>query len=228
MNIADELRRDGIAVLRRKFRALPEFLEHLAARPVYRNHVRQGKPSEGPLGSWPWMCHDMHDVLRAPGFLEEAVSLAPLAQDYLGMQPLLYSLNAFYTEPGAQPKPDIQQFHRDADDSRFVALFLYCTDVLDDGDGPHQFVRGSHRGGDGADTVSIHGVAGTLFLADTRGLHRGLVPRRRRMVAWARFGVSDPPAAFVWDGLTPLPAVEMGQRYPSDPVLRQTVRLVVA
>jgi hypothetical protein len=38
-------------------------------------------------------------------------------------------------------------------------------------------------------TVTIRGPAGTGFLVDTYGLHRGLQPRQgRRLVAWARYG----------------------------------------
>lgn len=226
----DALRTNGITILDDRF-PLEPFLNYLSRRTVYRNHVRQGKPCEGLLGSWPWMCHDMQDAIVAPGLLEAALSVLPIARAYLEQEPLLYSLNVFYTEPsypGFQPKPDIQEFHRDADDSRFLALFVYCSDVLDETAGAHQFQVGTHTGQPSAPAVSILGPAGTMFLADTRGLHRGLVPNgQRRMIAWARWGVSDPPASYLWDGLSPTQRGLIADRYPADPELQNAIRLVV-
>lgn len=85
-----------------------------------------------------------------------------------------------------------QQFHADLDRLRFVKFFAYLTDVGPD-QGPHVYVRGSHRrrppslradrrftDGEVAarfpaeDLVSIEGPAGTIFAADTSGLHKGL------------------------------------------------------
>lgn len=223
-----DLRKDGIVILPQFFGNVCSFISHLLRYPVYNDHVRQGK-NESPLGSYPWMCHDMHDVTRAPGWLETAITLTPLAREYLAADPLLFSLNAFYYEPNATQRPDTQEFHRDADDVRFLALFVYLTDVLTDEDGPHQFQRGTQNGGDSGEVVSVYGERGTMFLADTRGLHRGLVPRRgRRAVAWARWGVTDPPPAYVWDGLRPLDRGEIGARYPDDGYIQRVIRLVVS
>ena len=85
-----------------------------------------------------------------------------------------------------------QRFHADLDRLRFVKFFAYLTDVGPD-QGPHVYVRGSHRRRPTAlradrrfrddevrarfperDLVSIEGPAGTVFAADTSGLHKGL------------------------------------------------------
>jgi hypothetical protein len=85
-----------------------------------------------------------------------------------------------------------QHFHRDVDDWRFVKLFVYLTDV-DHGSGPHAYVMQSHRtvahfrarqysrrvidsryGRDRMRTVL--GPRGTAFMADTYGIHAGMVP----------------------------------------------------
>jgi len=73
-----------------------------------------------------------------------------------------------------------------------VKFFLYLTDV-DDTAGPHIYVKGSHKedvllkirrytdeeveGAFGADRI-VHftGPAGTCFLENTYGIHRGLPP----------------------------------------------------
>ena len=227
LTLLDTLHRDGLAVLLDRFADLLPFRRHLDGCPAYANHVRQGKTLEGTLGARPVMCHDMADVLAAPGFFKLALALTPLAQSYLGVEPVLYSLNAFYTEPTAKEKPDIQHFHRDTDDTSFLALFLYGTDVLRRRDGPHEFFYGTHRPGGGSRIREIYGLAGTLFLADTRGWHRGAMPSSRRLLAWARWGVSDPPAAYKWDGLKPVDRARVPD-YPDDPVLRRIVRLVAA
>lgn len=226
--ILEELHNDGIVVLPIPFK-IQSFVEYLSRQLVYQNHVRQNKPDPVPLGSHPWTCHDMGDVTRAPLLLEAALSVHGIARAYLDSKPYLYSLNAFYCEPNANPKPDIQDWHRDADDTKFLALFIYGTDVLTDDDGPHQFAVGTQRGGEERRRTSVYGTAGTMFLADTSGLHRGLVPKtNRRMLAWARWGVSCPPASYQWDGLKPLPKAEIGERYPSDPELQEAIKLVVA
>jgi hypothetical protein len=75
-----------------------------------------------------------------------------------------------------------------------VKLFVYLTDV-GPGNGPHVYVRGSHRDrplalrADRRFTddevlahyppeahVSVEAPAGTVFMADTLGLHRGTPP----------------------------------------------------
>lgn len=230
MTIVAELQRNGISVLPDMFDVSP-FVDYLAKYPVYPNHIRQGR-AEAPRGGVPWMCHDMRDVILAPGWFEKAMSLLSVASAYLGSKTYLYSLNAFYTDPVAFTKRDIQEFHRDGDDSKFLALFLYCTDVLMEDDGTHQFIMGSHNY-DGDVSLgpvrTIIGRAGTSFFANTKGLHRGVAPKsRRRMIAWARYGVSDPPAAYVWDRLSPTPKALLGERYPNDRELQEAIKLVVS
>jgi len=240
MNVTEQLRRDGIAVLPRRFENVAGMVRHLDSCPEYANHVRQRKPPvQGGLGTHPWMCRDMHDVLRAPGWLETALSTYGIAKEYLGQKPLLYSVNVFYTEPQPPaPKADIQGWHRDADDEAFLALFAYLTDVHQPEDGAHEYVLGSQgdeikndRDQPAASSRirQVLGDAGRMFLSDPRGMHRGLVPQhRRRAIAWARWGVSDPPPSYIWDMLEPIPAEQLGYgRYPDEQELRDAIRLVV-
>jgi len=228
--IVETLRRDGAVVLPQRFAFVNEFIQHLSNKPVYQNHVRQGRPDPVPIGSHPWTSYDIWDVISAPEFLETAISFIPIAESYLESPSVLYSFNAFNCEPNHQPKRDIQDWHRDADDVRFLALFMYCTDVVDENDGPHQFIRGTHQGRpDTGECVTILGPAGTLFLSDTSNIHRGLMPKRkRRTIAWARWGVSVPPASYGWDKLSPLPRAALGDRYPDDPRTRETIRFIAA
>jgi hypothetical protein len=235
--IASEVVRAGIAVIPRTMptEQVIEFNNHLSGRPLWDGHVQAKSGGRGgdPASSQS-TCWAMEDVILAPHFLEFAIELFPIAREILSGAALLYSLNAFTTYPREGPtSPDIQEFHRDYDDSKFVALFLLCSDVDSVEDGSHQFVPGSHsdpdgRGVDGREVVNITGPAGTAFLAATRGLHRGVRPcRRPRTLAWARWGVSDPPASYGWDRLSPVPSEKLGARYPADPGLQESLRLVI-
>jgi hypothetical protein len=194
--------------------------------PRYAGHVkREGLPPDGR----PITCWDMHDVMLTPYLWEWAVAFTPLAWAYLGKAPLLYSINAFESVPcDWPPHPGVEVFHRDQDDTRFLALFIYLTDVPDS-DGAHVYQCGTHNGGPTILTKEVSGPRGTAFLADTQGLHRGIRPRvAPRRMAWIRWGVSDPPASYIRDQLTPLPKERLGARYPADATMQALVRLVTA
>jgi hypothetical protein len=110
----------------------------------------------------------------------------------LGAKPTIALMSAWWSLPRADGKPEhAEMFHRDIDDYRFIKLFCYLTDV-DEASGPHVFVRGSHcvnkhteakrRLPDdfvaqefGADNIlRFTGPAGTTFLENTFGIHRGI------------------------------------------------------
>lgn len=120
-------------------------------------------------------------------------SLLALAQGYLGAAPIVDLLAMWWSAAvgtGASSAA-AQQFHFDLDRLRFLKLFVYLTDV-DQQRGPHVYVRGSHRAKpaalrhdgrhrDGAVEAAFPGMSeaitgprGSMFLADTLGLHKGL------------------------------------------------------
>ncbi len=204
-----------------------EMLAYLQTRPQYHGHVKGASVARHQPGNS--NCWAPEDVLRAPHFAEFALSLTDQARAYLGLAPLLYSVNAFTTYPIAGPmNPDIQAWHRDKDDVRFLALFVYLTDVLKPEDGAHLFKRGTHRGLSDGPSQTVLGPAGTAFFADTRGFHMGIRPSAKpRTIAWARWGVSDPPASYLWDKQSPCSREVLGTRYPSDVSLQASLHLVV-
>lgn len=128
-------------------------------------------------------------------------SLLRLAQDYIGSAPVHDLVAGWWSAPGAGSAAKAAQlFHFDLDRPRFVKLFVYLTDVGQE-TGPHAFVRGTHRflpsefRGDRrysdeeverrfrSQVLRLAGPRGTVFLADTRGLHKGEpVVRGHRLV----------------------------------------------
>jgi hypothetical protein len=218
--MSSDLVQDGIMTVN----PLPypaETLAYLEGRTRYPGHVKGASVAAHQPGNS--TCWSMEDVLTAPRLLEVALALTDDVGRYLGRPPLLYSVNAFTTYPISGPlNPDIQEWHVDKDDVRFVALFVYLTDVLREEDGAHQFQVSDGR------HMTVLGPAGMAFLADTSHLHRGLRPlQKNRTMAWARWCVTDPPASYLWDGQRPSDRAVLGSRYPSDKRLQESIRLVV-
>jgi hypothetical protein len=126
--------------------------------------------------------------------------LLAVARAYLGVEPKLAYLQMWWSSVFERnPTSHMAQlFHADLAHIKWLKIFIYLTDVTD-GTGPHSFVRGSHK----ADSegwelrrrglvrlsdedihriyrdrvVNLVGPRGTAFIADTRGFHKGHLPR---------------------------------------------------
>lgn len=158
-----------------------------------------------------------------------------LASAYLGCCPTLSSVGLRWSFPSRSRASDVQRFHRDPDDWRFVKLFVYLTDV-DENSGPHIYVQGSHRSDlrvrarpydlsyierkYGPDSARMMlGQRGTAFMADTMGIHMGKPPvERPRLMLIAQYSLL-PVYAFKYRPLAMLP------RPAVDPYIN---RLIVA
>ena len=144
-------------------------------------------------------CPHILDIINNPEVVE-------IARRYIGCRPTVSGLGLRWSLPRPARSTDVQAFHRDPDDWRFVKLFIYLTDV-DPKSGPHVYVAGSHRtrapflshlykpdeltrqyGAEALTTVT--GPAGTSFIADTYGIHAGLVPEERpRLLLQVQYSV---------------------------------------
>jgi Phytanoyl-CoA dioxygenase (PhyH) len=131
----------NVAELRRYFDIHPvhkgSHIFSFDGRPQEMARVHEGFPMSG---------YRADQVMRAPGLVDvlNDPRLIDLIEAYLGCVPTLYSVNAWWSHPADKPEmTNVQYFHRDSDDWRFVTLFIYLTDVDVDG-GPHQVVPGSH------------------------------------------------------------------------------------
>ncbi len=137
-------------------------------------------------------------------------SLLAIATRYLGTCPVQDLVAMWWStsrDDGAASAA-AQKFHFDLDRLRFLKVFVFLTDV-DADTGPHVYVPGSHRDlpwelrvdgrhSDAEVTARldrpperISGPRGTIFLADTRGLHKGQPLRRgQRLVFQTEYAVA--------------------------------------
>jgi hypothetical protein len=127
---------------------------HLEALPVHAGpHTLSGVCTQRPLDEVRQRSrlagYSMDQLLRTPQLIDilNRPAIVDLVEHYLGCVPTLYSVNAWWSFPSNTPELiNVQYFHRDTDDWRFCALFLFLTDVDIDG-GPHQVIAGSHTVG---------------------------------------------------------------------------------
>jgi len=121
------------------------------AQPVHKGpHIfsfdGRPQPHAEVRKTFPLAGYSNEQVLRAPGLLDTLndARLLDLIEQQLGCVPTLYSVNAWWSHPADKPEmTNVQYFHRDTDDFRFLTLFIYLTDVGLDG-GPHEVTPGSH------------------------------------------------------------------------------------
>ena len=124
-------------------------------------------------------------------------SILALAQEYLQCQPVADVLNMWWhTNYHKQPDSHAAQFfHFDMDRIKWLKIFVYLTDVRSE-NGPHSFVKGSHRSGGIPAKLLLRGYErltdeevrqcyadeaclaltaprGSIIVEDTRGLHKG-------------------------------------------------------
>jgi hypothetical protein len=138
---------------------------------------------------------EIQDLISRPDILS-------LVTEYFGGAPYLSACVGWWSTSNHvasdSARQNAQMFHFDMDRIKWLKLFFYINDVSEQ-NGPHIFVEGSHRSGNQPKAIrrkgyqrildqeiarfyppekvkSIVGPAGTAFLADTRGYHKGLTP----------------------------------------------------
>jgi hypothetical protein len=205
---------------------------YLDRKPVYAAHIPEFSDqiprflTDPKARAYPFGSFSMQDVVNAPELLELAFDarVLAIAEAYLGCAPSLYSIHSWWSFPG-HSSTGPQFFHRDIDDFKFLALFVYLTNI-EGGEkgGHHELIHSTQRqdllarnfdhdegfaseffppkslGGIVDETKmlrrvfgnkiqSITGKAGSVFLADTYALHRGVRPTESpRLVCWIRYG----------------------------------------
>ena len=87
--------------------------------------------------------YDLKDIIDAPHILELAnsPSLLHLAANYIGCKPTISALGLRWSFPSAGAATDVQAFHRDMEDWRYLKVLVYLTDV-DEEAGPNFYIGG--------------------------------------------------------------------------------------
>lgn len=171
-----------------------DIVEYLADKPVYFRGTSitrafcETQPADMAFG-----IHYPKDVVDCPHIMElvNAPSVIQLATEYLGCTPTLSCLGVQWSFPTNSPSL-AQCFHRDDEDWKYLRFLVYLTDV-DEGAGPHVYVKGSHRDKlplrlkfyspeelaqlyGARNLFKVFGTRGTGIVADTSGIHKGELP----------------------------------------------------
>lgn len=205
--IVDSLNREGYYIFENKLSSsLCDRIRDFAAKTPAKIEGRGTSPSElevfNPIApsciTYRLQENTISEIPEMQMLMSDPVFLA-IAEGYIGATPMLSMLNlwwstAFGTTPGSDAA---QMFHFDFDPPpKWLLFFVYLTDVGTD-NGPHVFVRGSHKSCALAsrellsrgyvrisdeeitkafgleNVVEILGGQGTVIAVDTRGFHKG-------------------------------------------------------
>ncbi|MCH2110857.1 MAG: hypothetical protein MK135_16180, partial [Polyangiaceae bacterium] len=162
-------------------------------------------------------CAVLYDLANHPEILAAV-------RAYLGVEPVISSMSLWWSFAFETASRDAELFHRDVDDWKFVKAFFYLTDV-GQLDGPHTYVPGSFRSnkllrirryqdqeitdvfGENSPR-SFEGKAGTFFLEDTFGFHKGGRPvANDRLLFQVQYSAQYIPGS-------PYPKPEQRARFP--------------
>lgn len=196
---------------------LRAYFENTPCHDPFRPHLGWFRPDSPPSPESNMGYHGIDQILQAPHVLAlfNDPQVLETAELYLGCKPILDNIGCWWSYGGAsfggrEAAKGTQRHHRDLDSLRGFKIFFYLTDVDEDG-GPHIFVKGSHRSRllstgraltdaqveaafGTADTATMTGPAGSRFLGDTYGVHKGALPRRgRRLLLSGQYNVNRTP-----------------------------------
>ncbi|MDG4876593.1 hypothetical protein P9273_15970 [Mesorhizobium sp. WSM4935] len=165
--------------------------------------------------------HYFERILDCPAALaiQKDPLLLDIARHYLGGQAKLITTRVWWSFPTGKVSDadknlaSLGKYHFDLDDWRMLKFFFYLVPV-DEGTGPHVYVRGSHKrrvlkhqltllvGHPAEEVLDVYGQqspvmltgeAGLGFVEDPFGFHMGTVPAHTpRLMMEVGFGVSKP------------------------------------
>ena len=158
-------------------------------RPHYGNFNVEKAPKDVHVANY-----IREDLVKTPNILNIAndPKILNIVQDFLGATPTISNINCWWSFSGKKEAEQAQLFHRDVDDYKFCKLFIYLTDV-NKLDGPHVYLESSANSNSltkirrysdkeiieefGNENVRYFTAgAGSMFLVNTYGFHKGLLP----------------------------------------------------
>jgi len=216
--VAQELRGKGIVPMGQlldeaQCLRLRDYFQNQKVRDVYRENLAPFAPfSDERADDCHIAHHDAKDVVKAPDILALAnhTELLAAAEAFLGCKPTISYMAAWWSYPTNMGPQQAENYHRDVDDWRFLKFFIYLTDV-DENNGPHFYVTDSagseklrkiERFEDsevksafgGQSTRCVTGTAGTGFLENTFGIHKGLpVKSGHRLIFQVVYSINPLP-----------------------------------
>ena len=193
----DGLRKDGFYIL--PWRMSKDWIENATRQAVELAVESTSEPPDVqqpksiiPKGPTYW--HKGEDLVKIQEFknLIKDPGLLEIIGRYLGCEPVFDLAAAWWTYPyGSADSKSAQLYHFDLDRIKWLKVFVYMNDV-NFNNGPHAFIRGSHNTvgskvwRDGrysdeevfrlyskSDEIIYTAPAGTIFLEDTLGFHKG-------------------------------------------------------
>lgn len=216
----EELRKDGVMTIddvldQDQSRNMYEYFLTKPCYDFYGSHQKfdlSTVPKNIKLGR-----HTIRDNLLCPNVIELITNerLAKVASSYLGCPATLSLVLPMWSFPQGENEPiNMQLFHRDADDYKFVKFFVLLSDV-ELGEGEQVYIRRSHTEDDLPKdmfkivrypeeqvfkyfsrelTKTISGKSGTSWFADTYGIHRGTVPKTKpRLILQLQYSYNPVP-----------------------------------
>ena len=201
-NIGDSLNEDGFFIFENRLsddscEKLLEFARTQKCVPVTDKDVRLVFNPDAPQANrYDFTRQDLLKLEEVQKLIADP-SLADVAQRYLGARPLLDEVVLWWsTNASSVPDEDAAQlFHFDMDKPKWIKFF-FCLIDIDEENGPHVFVKGSHKTNGIPMELLKNGYArltdeavfshygkhqiveftekkGTIIAEDSRGLHKG-------------------------------------------------------
>lgn len=182
--IKNFLSRDEVNQIKAITENLPGYNAHV---PVHSDKVLRVYDSNYPYNVLSYSPENFYKDSLVTSKMRDPKILS-LVQSYFGCFPTIYSLNCWWHKYTNQVY-GTQQNHRDYDDFKFLAFFIYLSDI-DASNGPHVFYPKTQNGEHSEEKKMILGRAGTAVLADTYAIHRGQpLLRGERLLLWWRYGL---------------------------------------
>jgi hypothetical protein len=178
----------------------------------YRLNLGQFSWDKVPSHECNMAMYTVEQIVNAPYVMQlfNHPELINLAEAYLGCKPTLDNISCWWSYSERSKAKGTQRFHRDFDSIGGFKVFFYLTDVGPE-QGPHEYIIGSHTerkietGAAIPDDLLWHqyerniacvitGPAGTSFVADTFGIHRGQLPTfGKRLLLSAQYNINVSP-----------------------------------
>jgi hypothetical protein len=195
-----------------QLRNIQNFFKSELCHDPYRPHLGKFNWDRVPSIECNMAMYTSEQIVSAPHVMQlfNSHHLLNLAEAYLGCKPTLDNIGCWWSYGERLIAKGTQQFHRDFDSIAGFKVFFYLTDVGPE-QGPHEYVRGSHRDQlidtgaaiseellwqnyDPKRALIVAGEAGSSFIADTFGIHRGQLPKIGfRLILCAQYNLNVTP-----------------------------------